>query len=467
MINTAAGVRAAIAARPVDPAGEEDLKVVRTEFLTGAAFAALLFGAPLGAQQPTVRAVTLSEAIKLSEQSQPAVIQAQGTITTDEAAIRARIGQFLPSLRFSSSGSRSFSQGPSRLEPTSGQIISGDRTSQSVSLNASSSLTLFDGFQRNHQLTAARANATAADAGLVSARAQNALSVTTAFYAVLADQAQLVVDSTSLTSAQSQLQVAAAKLLAGAANRSDSLSALVTMLNARQTMVGHLSKLVQDQANLGHLVGVDGEVAAVDDSSYYRELTSIDTAAVRNEALNMSPSVRSAEANLTAAHASLSASKGTYFPTLSLSLGLGYSGNQADSNYTLRQSRSLGLSLSWPIFDNFSREQTVTTAQVTVDDAEATLADQRRAVMTQVTQQFAALSSAQEQINVARVAVEAAQENLRVVQTRYRVGSSAATIVEVNQAEQALITAQNGEITARFAYLTAKAQLEALIGRSL
>jgi outer membrane protein len=446
---------------------EEELIVIRTEQMTSAALAALLFAAPLAAQQPVVRAVTLPEAIKLSEQTQPAIISAQGTITTDQAAIRARIGSFLPSLSFSSSGSRSFSQGPSRLEPTSGQIISGNRTSQSVSLSARSSITLFDGFQRNHQLAAARASATAADVGLVNAKAQNALTVTTAFYAVLADQAQLVVDSISLTSAQAQLQVAAAKLMAGAASRSDSLTALVTMLNARQTLVGGLSKLAQDQANLGHLVGVDGQVAAVDDSSYYQQMTSIDTAEIRREALSASPSVRSAAANLSAARASLSASKGTYFPSLSLSLGLGYSGNQADSNYTLRQNRSLGISLSWPIFDNFSREQSVTTAQVSVDNAEATLADQRRAVMTSVTQQFAALASAQEQMAVARVAVEAAQENLRVVEARYRVGSSAATIVEVNTAQQALTTAENGEITARFAYLTAKAQLEALIGRSL
>ncbi len=440
--------------------------MVRTEQLTGAAFAALLFAAPLQAQQPVVRAVTLPEAIKLSEQTQPSIISAEGTITTDQAAIRARIGSFLPSLRFSSSGSRSFSQGPSRLEPTSGQIISGNRTSQSVSLNASSSLTLFDGFQRNHQLSAARANATAADAGLVNARAQNALTVTTSYYAVLSDEAQLTVDSTSLTSAQEQLQVAAAKLQAGAAARSDSLSALVTMLNARQTLVGHLSKLIQDEAALGHLVGVDGLVAAVDDSSYYQEAGAIDTAAIRTEALSASPSMQSAQANLSAARASLSASKGTYFPTLSLSLGMGYSGNQADSNYTLRQSRSLGLSLSWPIFDNFSREQQIATSQVSVDNAEATLADQRRAVMTSVTQQFAALSSAQQQIDVARTAVEAARENLRVVQARYQVGS-AATIVDVDQAQQSLTTALNSEITARFAYLTAKAQLEALIGRSL
>ncbi len=182
----------------------------------------------------------------------------------------------------------------------------------------------------------------------------------------------------------------------------------------------------------GDLVGVEGQVAAIDDSSYYQQLAPLDTASLRQEALGASPAMRSALAGVAAARASLSASKSTYFPTLRMGLNLGYSGNQADSNYTLRQSRSLSLSLSWNVFDNFSREQTIALSDVALDNAEATLADQQRTVMASVTQQFAALASAEQQIAVAATAVEAATENLRVVQARYQVGS-AATIVDVDR----------------------------------
>ena len=433
----------------------------------GAALAALVVAGPVAAQQQApVTAVTLEQAIQLSERTQPSIISAQGTVSVDDATTRARTGAFLPSLSVSSGGSRSFSQGPSRSDPATGQIINGDRTSQSVSMSASSSLTLFDGFRRNHDLQAAHANQVFADASLVNAKAQNALTVTTGFFAVLAAQQLTRVDSASVISAEAQFRVANAKLLAGSAARSDSLSALVTLANAQLALLQAQASLVSAEANLGHLVGAPGRVSAIDDSSYYRSLSIVDTTALRNEAMANSPAVRTFAANVRAAQASYASSKSSYWPTLGLSAGLGYSGNNADSNYTLRQSRSVSLSLSWPLFNGFTRELNVEQAAVQVDNANAQLADEQRAVSAAVTQQFAAITSSQAQIAVAQTSVEAATENLRVVTARYQVGSNA-TIVDVDQAQQLLTQAQVNLVQARFAALQAKAQLEALIGRRL
>lgn len=440
--------------------------MVRTEHFLGAAITALVVAGPLAAQQSPVTAVTLDQAIELSEQTQPSIISAEGTVSVGEATVRARKGAFLPSLSVSSGGSRAFSQGPSRLEPTSGQIISGSRTSQSVSMNASSSLTLFDGFRRSHDLEAARANQVLAGANLLNTRAQNALTVTTAFFAVLAAQQLTRVDLASVVSAQAQYRVAIAKLQAGSAARSDSLSALVTLANAQLALLQAQTSLVSAEANLGHLVGAPGPVAAADDSAYYRGIATIDTAALRNEALANSPAARTFVANVDAARASYASSKGSYWPTLGLSAGLGYSGNNADSNYTLRQSRSVNLSLSWPLFNGFTRELQIEQAAVQVDNANAQLADEQRAVAASVTQQFAAIASSKAQVTVAETSVEAATENLRVVTARYQVGSNA-TIVDVDQAQQLATQAQVSLVQARFASLQAKAQLEALIGRRL
>jgi outer membrane protein TolC len=101
---------------------------------------------------------------------------------------------------------------------------------------------------------------------------------------------------------------------------------------------------------------------------------------------------------------------------------------------------------------------------VQVDNANALLADEQRFVTASVTQQLVSLASTQAQIVVAQTSVDAATENLRVVVVRYQVGSNA-TIVDVDQAQQLLTQAQVNLVTARFASLQAKAQLEALIGR--
>ena len=82
-----------------------------------------------------------------------------------------------------------------------------------------------------------------------------------------------------------------------------------------------------------------------------------------------------------------------------------------------------------------------------------------------LTQQIAALETAYTQIEIAGVNVAAATEDLRVQQERYRVG--AGTILDLLTSQAALTQAQTNLVQARFNYLIARAQLEALAGRSL
>jgi outer membrane protein len=86
-------------------------------------------------------------------------------------------------------------------------------------------------------------------------------------------------------------------------------------------------------------------------------------------------------------------------------------------------------------------------------------------VNAQLTQQLAALATAFEQIEIARANVAAATEDLRVQSERYRVG--AATILDLLTSQTALTEAETNLVQTRFNYLIARAQLEALVGRSL
>ena len=85
------------------------------------------------------RAVTLADAIKLAERTQPSVVQAQGQVETAAAQRRSAWGAFLPSLTAGSSASDFYSEGASRIDPVTGQVLSGNTTNRSVnaSLRAS------------------------------------------------------------------------------------------------------------------------------------------------------------------------------------------------------------------------------------------------------------------------------------------------------------------------------------------
>ena len=83
----------------------------------------------------------------------------------------------------------------------------------------------------------------------------------------------------------------------------------------------------------------------------------------------------------------------------------------------------------------------------------------------ELTAQLAALAAARTTIEITQTSVAAAREDLRVQQERYRLGAS--TIVDVLTSQEALNQAEVDVVVARFDYLRAKAQLEALIGRTL
>jgi outer membrane protein len=422
----------------------------------------VLFGAgSVAAQKPRV---TLEEAIARANRVQPSVIAAGGSVRNAQARQRTASGAFLPSLSLNSGLGRSFSEGPQRVDPNTGQVISGNATNQSITNSISSNVDLFTGFRRGNEKKAANANHSATEASLANALNNLQLTTTNQFFDVLAAEQLLRVREASVRRAEEQLKVAVAKLQAGRGIRPDSLRSVVTLGNAQLQLVNQQSALATAEANLGRQVGSDGPVGAVDDTTLYTLMSSVDTAALRQEAMAQAPSVKSAEASAVSARAAVNVAKAAYFPTLNLSANISLNGSRAN-DYDFLQGRQFNLGLSWPIFNRFQREQSIVTARTNAENAEATAADSRRAVLASLSEAFAALEAARLRIGITQTSVQAGQEDLRVQQERYRLGAS--TIVDVLTSQEALNQAEVDAVTARFDYVRARAQIAALIGRTL
>jgi outer membrane protein len=408
--------------------------------------------------------VTLPEAIRLAERVQPSVVRAAADVRTAEARRRSALGSYLPTLSASSSASDFFSEGAARVDPVTGQLTSGNSSNRSLSTSLSASLDLFTGFRRGAEMRAARATESAAEASLVDARFEQALTTTNQFLDALAAAELLRVRETSVRRAEEQLKVSVAKLRAGSATRSDSLRSLVTLGNARLEQLTTQAQLASAEANLARLIGEAGRVRAADDSAFYRVLPAIDTQALRTEAESKSPRIQSAAANEAAARASARASRSAYWPSLTLAGNTGWNGSRAN-DYDLLNQRQLSLSLRWNIFDGFERELAVAQREADLDLAEASASDARREVQAELTTRLAELDAARSRIEITKTSVAAATEDMRVQQERYRLGVS--TIVDLLTSQEALNQAEVDGVNARFDYLRAKAQLEALIGRNL
>jgi outer membrane protein TolC len=416
-----------------------------------------------GASSP---GITLDEAIARAQRVQPLVVRASGTVSSAEHQKRsASLGAWLPSISASSSGSSNWNEGVARVDPITGLPVAANTASRTVGFGLNGTWDVFTGFSRGAESRQARANLEAADADLIDARYEVALQTKVQFYAALSAGELLRVRRAAVRRAEEQLNVSANKLRTGSATRSDSLRSVVTLGNARVQLVNAATILATAEANLGRLVGVEGRVSALDDPSFHQVEFAVRQDALIQEASASSPAVISAEASARAAEQSWKASKGSWWPDLSISGSWNWNGSNQVNDYELLEQKSLRASLTWPLFNGFTRETSIAVQSNNYDAALATAQDARRQVVAQMITRLAELDAAALRVEITLISVAAAQEDLRVQQERYRLGAN--TIIEVLTSQEALNQAETDEVEAHFDLLLAKAQIEALIGREL
>lgn len=420
-----------------------------------------LAASSLAAQEP--RRVTLDEALRLAAQNSPTMVTARQDVRVAQWGERTALGAFLPSFSTSSSSSKS---GAQRIDATTGRPVdTGSLINESYALSAN--LDLFTGFRRGANRRAAQATTTLREAARLRQDYAVALSTKQAFFNALAAAELVAVAETRLRRAGEQMNLVSEKLRLGATTRSDSLRSRVEYGNAQLQLIQARADQRNTQATLGRAVGFEGVVAAVPDSTLEIRLGPLDTAALRREALAAAPTVRESEASVVSTRASLSAARAAYMPTISSSGSMSWA--RADTvlwgSKPLTNSWNVRISVSYPLFNGFQRESNIATADANVTSAEARLRDARLLLDANLTQSLASLEAAAAKIDIARVSVAAAEEDLRMQRERYRLGTS--TIVEVLTTQVSLDQAQVDLVRARYDYLVARAQLEAYVGHSL
>jgi outer membrane protein TolC len=117
------------------------------------------------------------------------------------------------------------------------------------------------------------------------------------------------------------------------------------------------------------------------------------------------------------------------------------------------------------VFNRYTREQNIANQTTTAEISEANASEARRQVLANLTTRLAELEAARIRTGITQTSLAAASEDVRVQQERYRLG--VATIVDVLTSQESLTQAEVDAVTARFDFLRAKAQIQALIGRQL
>lgn len=417
---------------------------------------ALGAAANVRAAADTIPQVTLAEALDAAAQVDPDYVAALRQVG-DAAWIRrsAWSAFLLPSINFQWS--------LSKFDPASFNIGTNDVTDKLSQFSLSASYDLFRGGAKFYDVSRASAAVEGAEANELEARYQTALATEAAYYDVIAQSQLLGVAEERVRRAREQFDVARARVLSGAAVQTDSLQLLLELTRAEVDLLRQSSTLTVARLELGRRVGRAGPVdAAPLDTEQVAELPISREQAV-DEALRDSPSLLVARSQQRLTDAAFKAERASYLPTISL-FGQ-WSGFDDDLVPDAFKRTTVGIGVTYPLFNNGARELRVFRANTARKVADAAAADAERTTIRDVTQAYEAFTTARASTELAIRAVTVARENQRVQSERYRAGAT--TIIDLITAQVDLSAAEAGLVQARQATRLALAAVEAILGRRL
>ncbi|MEO8294677.1 MAG: TolC family protein [Gemmatimonadota bacterium] len=130
-----------------------------------------------------------------------------------------------------------------------------------------------------------------------------------------------------------------------------------------------------------------------------------------------------------------------------------------------KQPFRVNLTLSVPLFTGFGRTLRVSQARANQEDLNENVRARGLQVRTEVESRYLAIGTSYRAIVVQQANREAARDQLRLAQDRYRLGSG--TSLELSTAQNDVVRAEGDYINAVYDYHKAIAALEAAVGRPL
>ncbi|MHB1846738.1 MAG: TolC family protein [Deltaproteobacteria bacterium] len=313
-------------------------------------------------------------------------------------------------------------------------------------------------------LEALRLARAAAVAHLSAAGRDLVFQVRQAYFRLLQAQGNADVSKESVGELESHAKVAAEQFEAGTLVKADLLRAQVQLGQARQDLV-HAQALVKDAAGaLNRLLGRRaGEAVSVEDpfegalpeaQGTLEELTA--------KALGSRPDLEELSLRRAQADKEVTAAWSQLVPAIALT---GQYQHATGQLFLPADQAFVGASLNWDVWDWGRDYYAVKSAQARASQGQASLEAARLRLEAEVQEAFDTLGSDRDALKVAAEVVEQAQEGFRLETQRYE--AQTATSTDLLDAQASLSQSKYRRSNARYDYLTALAQLEALVGEPL
>lgn len=427
------------------------------------ALALALLMLPLGAQ-----AEDLLQSYELARNSDPQLSAAEANrLISREGAVQAR-SALLPQVNGTASYTRSSGDDESSAPTVSDD--SSDSTTRDLGVRLNQMVYDHSAINRSRSQNAL------AQAGDFQLEAAGDLLITrtsTAYFNVLIAMETLAAAQAQETALKKQFDFADKRLEVGLAPITDVHEARAQYDRARANTIVTANALEDAYRALEEITGRDVRALKALPQDFQPELpSSMDSEGWVQSALDNNPSLKAQEYRVRSAESGIEIARGGHYPTLYFGANLGRTRTDGDSTDNLLNatadferesaSRSLGLTLSIPIFAGGGTQSGVRQAISQRDATSDELEQQKRALVRNTRNAYRTLVAGVSEVEARKAAVFSARSAYEASQVGLEVGTR--TVLDVLNNQQTLFNAEQEYAQSRYNFLQNRLLLEQAAG---
>ena len=414
------------------------------QVISSIALASFLFCLPAGAQEAP-KQWSLEECIRYAIENNIDLKQKELERQNQEVTLHTSKYSWLPNLNASINENFGFG----RSESKDGLIV--DRNSANTSASIQLSMPIFDGFKIPNDIAARKLDLKASIETLNKAKEDLSINVASYYLQVLYNKEMLKIAELQVALSSEQVTKTEALYNAGKVPESqlyDMKAQLakdeVTLTESRNNVKLALLDLTQalelerDGENFDVLEPETGDAV----EQYMSSIIPPDQ--VYDYAVGVKPQVKEQEYLLESQKKMLKVAQAGYYPKLNFSAGYsnGYYHNFGDGEYNnapfsdqLKNNgqKSIGFSLSIPIFNRFQVRNSVRSARIAIHNRELLMENTKKTLYKEIQQAYYNATAAQEKYVSSDKSVDASKIAFSYAEERYGAGKS--TVFEYSEAK--------------------------------
>jgi len=418
-----------------------------------------VLGAPATQEEGVLRgSLSIDQCIRIALENSPLIRVAEGSVKKSELDVGDAKAGFVPDVNL---------QGGYYINETY-NTFEWNRDHYDLSLSAS--MQPFSSGKTYLDIERTDANLTSAREGYRLTRMNLIMEVISRYYNLIKASQMLGLRVGTLEQKEYQLNFSKAQFELGMVPRADTLKARAALEGARVDLHEADGELMIKKAELNEIMGFDLDSSISVEEVELKDLDVPGFDSVLTVAYTNRPDIKQQESSITASKYNMMIAWINRLPTLTLTGGYSLNAERfAFENLPLNRPNlddnsdwSVGLVLSFPIFDGGVKSRAIRKANIDLNNYRLEYENLQREVKLEVKSAHINLENASKKIELTERQVASAEESYEAALGRYKNGL--APITEVIDAEVALTEGQINFISSKYDFLEAEALLKKVTG---